>query len=118
MNKPSKSKYRIGWFSTGRDQAARDLLRAVWRIIKGGEIKGRAIAEIKRRGGERNPLFREIRKHRLAREFPLIIATIKAFSEGMVKIAGDRVVNSDGQPIEGYNLSCEIDQRVKGILAK
>ena len=24
----------------------------------------------------------------------------------------------DGQPIEGYNPSCEVDQRVKGILAK
>jgi len=25
---------------------------------------------------------------------------------------------NNGQPIDGYNLSCEIDQRVKGILAK
>ena len=25
---------------------------------------------------------------------------------------------NNGHPIEGYNLSCEIDQRVKGILAK
>lgn len=74
----------------------RDLLRAVWRGIVEGEIKGRAIAEIKRQDGERKPLFREIRKHGLVRAFPLIIATIKAFSEGMVKIAGDRVVDSDG----------------------
>ena len=118
MNKPSKGKYRIGWFSTGGDEAVRDLLRAVWRSIKEGEIKGRAIAEIKRQDGERNPLFREIRKHGLVRAFPLIITNIKVFSEGMVKIEGDRVVDSDGHPIEGYNLSCEIDQRVKGILAK
>ena len=25
---------------------------------------------------------------------------------------------NDGHPIEEYNLSCEIDQRVKGMLAK
>jgi hypothetical protein len=39
MNKPSKGRYRIGWFSTGGDEAVRDLLRAVWRGIKEGEIK-------------------------------------------------------------------------------
>ena len=82
------------------------------------EIKGRSIAEIKRQEGERNPLFREIRRHGLAREFPLIIATIKAFSEGRIRIAGERVIDSDGKPIMGYNLSEEIDKRVKGTLAK
>ncbi|MDR9458830.1 MAG: hypothetical protein RI591_01610 [Dehalococcoidia bacterium] len=38
MNKPSKGRYRIGWFSTGQDEAARDLFRAVWRSIMKGEI--------------------------------------------------------------------------------
>jgi NADPH:quinone reductase-like Zn-dependent oxidoreductase len=38
MNMPSKGKYLIGWFSTGRNEAARDLSRAVWRSIKEGEI--------------------------------------------------------------------------------
>jgi phosphoribosylglycinamide formyltransferase-1 len=31
--------YRIGWFSTGRDKAARDLLTAVVNAIDGGEIE-------------------------------------------------------------------------------
>jgi phosphoribosylglycinamide formyltransferase 1 len=31
--------YRIGWFSTGRDKAARDLLMAVINAIDGGEIE-------------------------------------------------------------------------------
>ena len=82
------------------------------------EIKGRSIAEVKRDEGERNPLFREIRRHGLAREFPLIIATIKAFSEGRVRIAGERVVDSNEKPVKGYNLSGEIDQRLKGTLDK
>ena len=38
MNMLSKGKYLIGWFSTGRNEAARDLFRAVWRSIKEGEI--------------------------------------------------------------------------------
>lgn len=80
------------------------------------EIKGRSISEVKKQEGERNPLFREIRRHGLAREFPLIIATIKAFSEGKVRIAGGNVVNSDGKPINEYNLSDEIGEKVKGTL--
>lgn len=82
------------------------------------EIKGRSIVAVKEQEGEINPLFREIRRHGLAREFPLIIATIKAFSEGRIRIAGERVIDSDGKPIMGYNLSEEIDKRVKGTLAK
>ena len=31
----------IGWFSTGRDEAARDLLRAVWEAIQRRELKAR-----------------------------------------------------------------------------
>ena len=80
------------------------------------ELKGCSISEVKKQEGERNPLFQEIRRHGLAREFPLIIATIKAFSEGKVRTAGGNVVNSDGKPITGYNLSDEIDQAIKGTL--
>ena len=35
----STSIYQLGWFSTGRDKAARDLLQAVYSGIKQGEIK-------------------------------------------------------------------------------
>jgi len=31
--------YQLGWFSTGRDKAARDLLQAVQSSIKSGEIE-------------------------------------------------------------------------------
>ncbi len=77
-------------------------------------IKGRSIAEAKKQEGERNPLFREIRRHGLAREFPLIIATIKAFSEGRVRIEGGRVVDSSGKAIDAYNLTEDIDNKIKG----
>ncbi|MFC2005514.1 PfkB family carbohydrate kinase [Chloroflexota bacterium] len=38
--------YRLGWFSTSRDKAARDLLTTVENSIKQGEIKGEIKAEI------------------------------------------------------------------------
>ncbi len=64
----------------------------------------------------RNSLFKLIRKHGLAREFPLIIATIKAFSQGKIKITADKkVVDSESRPIKGYNLTEEINEQVKGL---
>ena len=77
------------------------------------EIEGRSIKEVKEQEGEGNHLFRMIRKHGLAREFPLIIATIKAFSEGRVRVEGGVVVDDVGNTIEGYDLTGEIDEKVK-----
>jgi hypothetical protein len=47
----------------------------------------------------------------------LIIATIGAFSRGEVKITDNKeVADAAGNPIEGYDLSSEIDEMVKGKL--
>ena len=48
----------------------------------------------------------------------MIISTIKAFSEGKIKIDGDRVVDSKGKPIKGYDLTKEIEKRVKAALSE
>ncbi|MBI4188398.1 MAG: hypothetical protein HY529_04225 [Chloroflexi bacterium] len=61
----------------------------------------------------RNSLFELIREHGLAREFPLIIATIKAFSQGKIKIAGSKAIDAAGRPINAYDLTDEIDKVVK-----
>ncbi len=80
-------------------------------------IDGHHLEELKKQG-ENNPLFQLIRKHGLAREFPLIIATLKAFSQGKIKVTADKkVVDSQGRPIIGYNLTDEINEQVKGMLA-
>jgi folate-dependent phosphoribosylglycinamide formyltransferase PurN len=77
------------------------------------KIERQPLEEIKKSQGENNPLFRLIRKHGLAREFPLIIATLKAFSQDKVKItANKKLVNSGGEPINGYNLTDEINEQV------
>jgi len=79
------------------------------------EIEGQPAQEIKQRQGESNRLFKLIRKHGLAREFPLIIATLKAFSQGKVRIEKGKVVSADGKPINGYNLTNEIDKQIKKV---
>ena len=82
------------------------------------EIERHPLSEVKRGEGENNPLFKLIRQHGLAREFPLIISTLKAFSQGEIKItAGKKVVDSEGGLIKGYNLTDEIDKLVKEAIS-
>ena len=81
------------------------------------EIKGKSVEEIKGGQGEDNPLFKTIRQHGAVRELPLTVATIRAFSEGRVKITPDRqVTDAAGHLIKGYDLTEEIDAAVKGKL--
>ncbi len=80
------------------------------------EIKGIPTNSRKRREA-RDSLFKLIRKYGLTREFPLIIATIKAFSQGKIKISPEKqVVDAEGKPIKGYNLTDEINEAVKGVI--
>jgi len=81
------------------------------------EIKGQPLVQIKREQGGDNALFKLIRQHGVARELPLVIATIQAFSQGKVKVTADkRVVDTEGKPIHGYNLTDEIDKKVSGTI--
>jgi phosphoribosylglycinamide formyltransferase-1 len=78
------------------------------------EAGGTTVEEMQKGQGEDSPLFKVIRQHGLAREFPLIIATIKAFSDGKVRVEGGRVVDSTGKAINGYDLTPDIDMLVRG----
>jgi phosphoribosylglycinamide formyltransferase-1 len=81
------------------------------------EIKGQTVREIRESQGVENPLFKEIRRHGYVRETPLILTTIKAFSQGRVRITPDRqVVDADGNIIGGYDLTDEINELVKDEL--
>jgi len=80
------------------------------------KIERHPLSEVKRGEGENNPLFKLIRQHGLAREFPLIISTLKAFSQGEIKITADKkIVDSEGKLINGYNLTDEINEQIKGV---
>ena len=81
------------------------------------EIEGHPIKDIRREQGESNALFLAIRKHGLAREFPLIVATIKAFSEGKIRINKDKkVIDANGRRVNGYDLTGEIEKKVKEVV--
>lgn len=76
------------------------------------QVEGKSVSDIKKSEGERNAPFKFIREEGLKREFPLIIATIKAFSEGRVKVMSGKVLDSHGKIIPGYDLTREIDRLV------
>ena len=88
--------------------------------IKGGvfdehwrKTRQRSLEEVRRTEGENNPLFRLIRQHGVVREEPLVIATIRAFSEGRVRVGPNReIVDAEGRVIDGYDLTAEIDELV------
>ena len=77
------------------------------------ELKKYPINKVKAEQGEKNALFQLIRKHGLSREFPLIVATLKAFSHGKIKIEAGKIVNDQGKSIPGYDLTQRIDELIK-----
>jgi folate-dependent phosphoribosylglycinamide formyltransferase PurN len=77
------------------------------------KIEGIPVTEIKAKQGETNSLFKLIRHHGLNREFPLLIATLKTFGEGKIKIEGDKVLSNSGEVIKGYDLTEEIDEKLR-----
>jgi len=83
------------------------------------ELEQSTLADTKKRQGENYPLFKLIRQHGFARELPLIITTIKAFSEGKVRVntAEKLIVDKDGNPLAGYDLSDDINKMLgyKGL---
>ncbi|MDY6893232.1 MAG: formyltransferase family protein [Chloroflexota bacterium] len=77
------------------------------------EIAGVSVNEIMAQHGENNRLFQLIRQEGLKREQPLIVATLKAFSDGKVRIENGNVVDSSGQLIKAYSLTQEIEAMIQ-----
>jgi phosphoribosylglycinamide formyltransferase-1 len=77
------------------------------------EVDSCSVADIKEEQGDNNALFQLIRRHGLAREFPLIVSTLRAFGRGEVKIEAGRVFDRQGKPISGYDLSREVNKAVE-----
>lgn len=67
------------------------------------------------RSENKDMLFRLIRQHELAREFPLIILTLQALSRGEIGIKDGKVIDAQGKLISGYNLSSKVDEKVKKV---
>lgn len=78
------------------------------------KLKKLTLPQIITTEGENNPLFKEIRRHGLTREFPLVVYTIKEVASGNVQIVRGKVRSADGSHLtQGYCLTEVIDQIIK-----
>ena len=85
-----------------------DHFDALWNSL--GE---RSVEEVKKSEGEENALFRMIRQSGFLRETPLIIHTLRSFSQGKISVDNrKRLLDNRGQPITGYELTAEIDREI------
>jgi len=73
-------------------------------------IEHLSFQEVVAREGEDNALFRLIRQEGVKREQPLIAATLRAFSEGKIRIEKGEVVDSSGKTAGAYSLNEEINK--------
>ena len=88
--------------------------------IRGGEfdkhwrdIQRRSVEAVRNAEGEKHSLFKLIRHHGVIREVPLVIATVRAFSQKRIRIGPNReILDGEGRPIPGYDLTEEIDRVV------
>ena len=77
------------------------------------KLKGKSLNQIIKEEGGDNELFKEIRKRGVKRELPLIVQTLKTFSEGKIKIK-DKQVIVDGQvQKQPYCLTEQIEAFIK-----
>lgn len=78
------------------------------------KLEGSTLSQIIKTEAEDNALFKEIRKHGLMREFPLIVHTVKEVASGNVQVVNRKVRTSDGRLLaQGYCLTEVIDQLLK-----
>jgi phosphoribosylglycinamide formyltransferase-1 len=63
------------------------------------QVGGLSMEEVRRRWGEDLPLFQAIRRAQMLRERPLLVATLRAFAEGEIRLVGGYPVRADGQPL-------------------
>jgi folate-dependent phosphoribosylglycinamide formyltransferase PurN len=77
------------------------------------KLRTKRLAHIIKEEGEDNELFREIRKRGVARELPLIVHTLKIFSEGKVRIENKRLIINGQVQETPYCLTERIEAFIK-----
>jgi len=79
-------------------------------VQMGAKLGFMPLGEIIQEEGEKNPLFREIRKQGVMREIPLLLMTMKALAETKVRIGGGKILDQKGREIGSFCLNEEVDQ--------
>lgn len=81
---------------------------SLWENIE-KKLERKTLEEIKKEEGEKEPLFKEIRKEGVRRELPLIVHTLKAFSKEKIRI---KEAMRKGEVITAHCLNKEIEKEM------
>jgi len=76
-------------------------------------VEGKEVEEIRREVGEDLLLFRVIREEGVKRELPLIALTLKTLAEGRMKLKEGRVLDGEGRPVSGIDLTEEVERALR-----
>ena len=78
------------------------------------KLKSKSLIQITKEEGDNNELFKEIRKRGVIRELPLIVQTLKIFSEGKIGIKDKHIIVNDLVQHQPYCLTKQIEAFIKG----
>jgi phosphoribosylglycinamide formyltransferase-1 len=81
----------------------------LWKDLE-EKLKASSLEQIARNEGEDEPLFAEIRKEGVKRELPLIIQTIKEFSDGRLKVEEEKIITEGKELAGAYDLTEKIEK--------
>ncbi|MBI2865950.1 MAG: phosphoglycerate transporter [Chloroflexi bacterium] len=85
------------------------VLDALW-----SQVEGKLVVELRESFGEGLPLFQAIRQRGLAREFPLIVSTLRACCQGRFRLGGGQIVDGQGHPVAPVDLTPEVEASLAG----
>ena len=77
------------------------------------KLKSKSLNQITKEEGGNNELFKEIRKRGVIRELPLIVQTLKIFSEGKIGIKDKHIIVNDLVQHQPYCLTNQIEAFIK-----
>ncbi len=89
-----------------------DEMRSLWDQWK-AKRREKSLEEIQKSEGEDEPLFKETRRRGLMREFPLIVATLKAAASGEFSIVNGEVMAGGRKLVSGFDLTKEIERTIR-----
>jgi len=78
------------------------------------KLKVKSLDQIIQEEGKNNELFKEIRRRGVKRELPLVVQTLKTFSEGKVMIKDKQVIVEGKIQQQPYSLTDQIEVFIKG----
>lgn len=77
------------------------------------KLKSKSLNQIIKEEGKNNELFKEIRKMGVIRELPLVVQTLKIFSEGKIGIKDKHIIVNDRVQHQPYCLTEQIEAFIK-----